>query len=405
MRFAICDLRFMILALCVLFILCGPVQAAQIIRYVDPDATGAANGTSWTDAYTSLSIWEAAENQDLTDAGGDYMTVYCRSSAGTDDPGGCSIVGWTTGSANYIEIIGSDFPATGIFDGTKYNLNVTNWDIIACREEYVRFDSLQFVLNVSGTSASIGLQVYGIAAPNDIRISNCIFKAGATMTGTGGSYAILLNNANAVVKIWNCVIYGFISASNPTDAEFAGYAHFFGGAINIYNCTVFGCNFGIKGSAAVTVKNCAVFNNTDDFSGAITIDYCASDDGDGTNAEDFTAEATDWNLVFTDYTTGNVTLKNYTTSPCCVGQGTDDPGAGLYSDDITGAARGSVWDIGAFEYVATGGAPPQIIMAPPGPLDSFMCRSQSIGQRPMKNFAFYDLTLTSKGVGMFMGNF
>jgi hypothetical protein len=38
-----------------------------------------------------------------------------------------------------------------------------------------------------------------------------------------------------------------------------------------------------------------------------------------------------------------------------VGTGTDDPGAGLYSDDITGTARTSVWDIGADEYVAAAG--------------------------------------------------
>ena len=100
------------------FIFCSIVQAAQVIRYVDPDAAGAANGTSWADAYTSLSAWEAAEQTDLVSAG-NYHTVYCRSSGGTDDTTPFAINSWTTGSSNYIVIIGSDFPADGVYDNSK----------------------------------------------------------------------------------------------------------------------------------------------------------------------------------------------------------------------------------------------------------------------------------------------
>lgn len=38
------------------------------------------------------------------------------------------------------------------------------------------------------------------------------------------------------------------------------------------------------------------------------------------------------------------------------GAGTDDPGSGLYSDDITQTARTSTWDIGADEYIAAAAA-------------------------------------------------
>jgi len=81
----------------------------------------------------------------------------------------------------------------------------------------------------------------------------------------------------------------------------------------------------------------------------MTIDHCCSDDGDGTNAQgpsggswanEFTTPGTDFSLL----AGGN-----------CVGNGTDDPGAGLYSDDIIGTARNTTWDIGAFEIAA---APP-----------------------------------------------
>ena len=38
---------------------------AQVIRYIDPDASGVGNGTSWTDAYTSMQGFNSAEAKDL----------------------------------------------------------------------------------------------------------------------------------------------------------------------------------------------------------------------------------------------------------------------------------------------------------------------------------------------------
>ena len=64
-------------------------------------------------------------------------------------------------------------------------------------------------------------------------------------------------------------------------------------------------------------------------------------------------EADDWDAAFTDYSNGDFSVKN--DSSVLYGAGTDNPGAGLYSDDIIDTARSSTWDIGAFEYVAAGG--------------------------------------------------
>ena len=75
---------------------------AEIIQYVDPDAVGAGNGDSWTDAYTSLNAWEAGEQQDLTDGTPDWMHCYCRASSGTVDSTVYEILGWTTAAASYI---------------------------------------------------------------------------------------------------------------------------------------------------------------------------------------------------------------------------------------------------------------------------------------------------------------
>ena len=342
--------------LLLILLLCSVCQAAQIIRYVDPDAAGGGTGLDWTNAYTSLDAWEAAEQQDLTDGAGDIMTVYCRSSGGTDDTTACTILGWTTSATSYIEIIQTDFPIDGVFDGTKYLMARRSCLIIS--ENYVRVGPLQIQMTVTGNGIGITVETID-AGGSDIRIDSCIVKG--ICSGTGLGYGIHCNDADVTVNIFNCIIYGLISGE---DISFRGIQSTASTALNIYNCTSFGNYYGLcRTGGVMNIYNCASFNNVDDVFGAAVTDHCASDDGDGTNAQDFTAEATDWNKVFTDYTTGNVSLKDYTTSPCCVGKGVDDPGAGLYSDDIISTARTSTWDIGAFEYVAA--APPtggQVIM-------------------------------------------
>lgn len=343
-------MRTLIKKLLLILCLCSVCRAAQIIRYVDPGAAGANNGTSWGDAYTTLSHWELDEQQNLTDNGGDIMTVYCKSSTGADDTTTCTILGWTTSATSYIEIIQTDFPADGIFDGSKYVLAGTNTVCLTISENYVRVGPLQVQCTETGAENAYGIYVVTIdAGGSDIRIDSCIIKG--ICSGTAYGCGIITNDGDATMKIFNCVIYGFKSG---TTTSFIGIYPYVVGSMIVYNCTIQKCYYGIFGSVGtVTINNCASFNNNDDFAGSNTvIAYCASDDGNGTNAEDFTAEATDWNKVFTDYTNDDVSLKDYTISPCCVSQGTDDPGAGLYSDDIIGTARSSVWDIGAFEYAA-----------------------------------------------------
>ena len=354
----------MLTKLLLILLLCSVCQAAQIIRYVDPDVAVPGDGTSWDTAYASLFAWEAAEQTDL-DAANNYMTVYCRSSAGTDDTTGFNISGWTTSVGDYIEIIGADFPSDGVFDDTKYvkaaSTDGGNATAITCSTFNVHFINLQIKVTQTSTYSAWGIIFQSIVDTGAGYVDSCIIKG--VCSGTGAAKGISINDAGWTAYVSNTVIYDFFIEG---DSGFQGISNSIGD-VYAYNCTIANCYYGYRREQLYQYGyfyNCAVFNNTDDFSVPTIVDYCASDDGDGTNEQDFTAEATDWNKVFENYAIGDFRLKDYTTPPCCVGVGTDNPGAGLYSDDIAGTARTSTWDIGAFEY--TVGAPPaaggQVIM-------------------------------------------
>ena len=85
--------------------------------------------------------------------------------------------------------------------------------------------------------------------------------------------------------------------------------------------------------------------------GGTTVDYCASDDGDGTNA--VAPSGANWANEFSNAAGGDFTLV---AGGNCEGGGTDDPGSGLYSNDMDGDAYTSPWSIGVDAKTAAGGA-------------------------------------------------
>lgn len=299
--------------------------------------------TTLQDAITG----EVTANANLVTMGG-ILTISIEGdwSAGADTTA-VTVNGFTTSDTCYLKILTNSAnraKASG-WDTGRYILNGGASYALNVYDNHVWIDGLQITAN----DTKYGVNVANIAAGAWLRVSNCRMQS---------SYGVVLADADETAYIWNCIFSG----NNRGVYAFAAATSY------IFNCTKSGgVTDGFEFDAGThSVKNCAVFNNADDFdtTGAtVTIDYCATDDGDGTNGQDFTAEATDWNKVFTDYANGDFTLKDYTTAPCCVGNGTDDPGAGLYSDDITGTARTSPWDIGAHEYAAAGGLSITVAMA------------------------------------------
>jgi hypothetical protein len=327
--------------------------AADVVRYVD---TGSAGGDGTTSAvsgdhaaYTSLAAWEAAEQCDLTDNGGDTMTVYCNRTNGGGIDGPVAINGFTTSESCWIKIIGLDFPSDGVFDDTKHLIAATEGqNAISIYDDFVQFINIQITATSTSSGSTYGIAVALQSASSVLTIDSCIIKG--ICSGTGSCYGINTDDADVTVNIYNTLVYGFYISD---DFGYQGI-RLSNGVMNIYNCTLCNNYIGIwRTGGTLTVANCAVFNNTDDFNGTITIDHCASDDGDGTNAVDISpggTEADDWDAAFTDYSSGDFSVKD--TDSVLYHAGTD---VGL-DTDIIGTAWNDPPSIGAFEYAA--GEPP-----------------------------------------------
>jgi hypothetical protein len=251
---------------------------------------------------------------------------------------------WTDPSESYRH--------TGTYpSGNKYRIEVSNGSGIAIRDANIEIIGIAIRATDTGNSNTRGVLI--TTGSVGIKIDKCFIEGICSGTGTG--YGIYAYASTATIHVTNTVVRGWNSG---TDQHYAAL-YLYSGTPYIYNCTFTKSYRGISSynAGTHTIKNCIFFNNIDDIytSGATqVIDYCASDDLDGTNPVDISpgaTEADDWAACFTDYANGDFSLKS---TSVCIGAGVDDPGSGLYSDDILGNARTSPWDIGAFEYVAGG---------------------------------------------------
>ena len=257
-------------------------------------------------------------------------------------------LGWTTSATYYIKIYtpASERSATGIYDATKYRLEVAGNAIkISVGAGYFRIDGVQIQVTLaSGTANGYGVLLDSALTAGDVQISKSIIKGvfSGTATNDAAINATALASGSATLKVWNTVIQDYVNAANNMFA-IQGSTNW---TVSAYNNTAYNCRFGFRQVAGTFIAiNDVAMSASNGFDGTFdaTSNYNASDiaaDAPGANSQNGVA------ATFVNAAGGNFQPAN--TDTVARHNGTTDPGSGLFSDDITGAARSAPWDIGAF---------------------------------------------------------
>lgn len=328
--------------LLILLIACPAYSLTVVQWYVDPDATGAGDGTSFTDAYTSFDAFRAAEGKNLVTAD-EKFTVNCQSSGGTDDTGTIVSTGFTMDATRFLEVRGDDFPADGILDTSKYFVNITDATPAVAVAAFMEIRNLQ--VRLTSTDATARTIVSGTNTTSII--DGCILEA----VNSGTSY---IWGVSPTATVYNSTLIG--------DSVHATSAGTWDGGltINVYNSVIWGWSIGMQEIGVSSADNCIIANNGNDINGAVAVDYCATDDGDGTNS--IAPSGGTWANELVDPNNANPDF-NLVAGGNCEGGGTDDPSSGGYSVDIISTAYTSPWSVGAYAGPPSSGQIFRVIMS------------------------------------------
>jgi hypothetical protein len=318
----------------------------MVTRYVNTDSTAGGNGTTNATtgsnrAFATITGAETAlENSNYAD---DLEILCCGS---TDDTSNLNFSATgnyvTSGHTIYVKAnrtVADGFNG-GFWNDNTYILSPTSGtviDVYTTNANFV-FDGIQIYLR-SGSFVNCIL-LHG-SGSNSFTMKNCLFKC-STSTTYDAYFTSWYYTGTGSAIFENCIFVGYSKVR---------YAlHFYKNITHkAYNCVINGCQYGIHRTSGTSIaKNCSVFNNDDDFYGTITIDHCASDDGDGTNP----IAVSNWanQFVNLNYLT-NVDFRlkrGCTLIKAGIGPVLD---SAVPVENMRSAYRsGSVCDVGPFEY-------------------------------------------------------
>ena len=326
-------------------------MATEVVKIVDPGGTG---------DYTSLSAFVTGEARDLVTED-EISVAKCRCTNGSADSTNITINGFTTDSTHYVKIWTDPSDTRGDGRGGSYR----HLGIWPSSGKIYRFNARFYISNnyvcVDGLAikASSGVTTGVIYANtvSGIKVSNCYTEN----IGYGSAVAA----EKSTITVWNTI--GVISGGYDHAACVAFLARTTPASISAYNCTgnsisichgIFGINTSnvhsyayncigeSQGGYYAEYSACYQLCNT---SKKILGDYNISDDTSAPGDNSIHSVT----LTYKDKSNKDFHLSSSDTD--AIDSGMEDPGSGLYDDDIDGDSRpqGSGWDIGADEFVVT----------------------------------------------------
>jgi hypothetical protein len=330
--------------------------------YVDTDVVGgSADGSSWANAFSSLSSYITARG---TVTLSEPEFVYCRGA--TVDSTEALFANITTSETNYLQIeVPSAYRHPGRYSTSHYRLegssigaamfafgNPSSPNTIT---KNVRVIGVQ-AKNTNANSGSCAFFAnFGTAPGTAVNLEQIDCIAGGTSTNTANHGFV---GSNGRFRYINCIAVGCSGGGFV-----ANYATI-GNTTEWYNCAA--CNNGTDGfapsssSTTITARNCYAggnggldFNQNNRFDTYSNL-YSADDhSATATPATTVCAFSTSSGGYFTNVTPGSEDLRIGASSAL------KDAGydlSGTFTTDILGNTRGATFDVGPFEYVASGGA-------------------------------------------------
>lgn len=272
---------------------------AEILRYINTDSSPGGDGTTnlttgTTRAYASLNEYEANEQQDYVSAG-DFGTGLFDAPSGIDDTTQTVFSGSTTGAGNDITIkpnTGQKALKTGI-DESIYKLESAATSTLQILDDYINILGMQ----IGNTEGSAGSRAVQIGDSEGFLFDSCYVE----LEGDGSGF--IVNGSTADGKIQNTIIR---DPGGPIGGTSEGVLVQNALMLLIVNSLIDGFNDGIERDAGnVDSLNNVMINNTTNFDGVITIDYCMTSAGEGSNPQ--TPLGGDFSNEYPNYLTGNYT--------------------------------------------------------------------------------------------------